>query len=85
MMTDKQLITCLKVIIIIGLCLLLLGHYFMSYANLPETMGIKGILISAGCIAFGLILSLPTKMYLTFVLMKRENEQQAQEKNTKKS
>jgi hypothetical protein len=35
-------------------------------------MGVTGIIISAACIAFGLIFSLPTKMYLTFLLMKRE-------------
>ena len=40
--------------------------------NIPATMGVTGIIISASCIAFGLIFSLPTKMYLTFLLMKRE-------------
>lgn len=74
-MTDKKLITILKIVIVIGLCLLLLGHYLLSYANLPEKMGVTGIVISAGCIALGLVCSLPTKMYLTFVIMKRENEE----------
>lgn len=74
-MNDKKLMVVLKIVIVIGLCLLLLGHYLLSYAHLPEKMGITGIIISAACIALGLVLSLPTKMYLTFVIMKKENEQ----------
>jgi hypothetical protein len=35
-------------------------------------MGTTGILISATCVAFGIILSLPTKMFITFLLVKRE-------------
>tara|TARA_R110001592_G_scaffold335093_1_gene619651 strand:- start:414 stop:539 length:126 start_codon:yes stop_codon:yes gene_type:complete len=35
-------------------------------------MGVNGIIISAMCVAFGMALSLPTKMYLTFMLVKRE-------------
>lgn len=71
-MSETTQIRLLKVCIIIGISLLLLGHYLLSYADLPASMGVTGIIISAGCIAFGLIFSLPTKMYLTFLLMKRE-------------
>lgn len=73
-MQHKKLIRNLKIIIVLGLSLLLLGHYFISYAKLPETMGVKGMIISAGCIALGLILSLPTKIYLTILLMQREGK-----------
>lgn len=73
-MNDDKLIKLLKVFIGIGICLLLLGHYLLSYAHLPEKMGVTGIIISAACIAFGLIFSLPTKMYLTFLLVKRESK-----------
>jgi hypothetical protein len=71
---EKQQITLLKLSIAIGICLLLLGHYLLSYINLPKSMGVAGIVISASCIALGLIFSLPTKMYLTFLLVKREND-----------
>jgi hypothetical protein len=37
-------------------------------------MGVTGIIICAACMAFGLIFSLPTKMYLTFLWVKRENQ-----------
>ncbi|GLX82681.1 hypothetical protein [Thalassotalea eurytherma] len=79
-MSESALIKLLKIVIISGLCLLLLGHYFISYANLPQRLGVAGMIISAGCIAIGLILSLPTKMYLTFLLVKRENEKRAKHK-----
>jgi hypothetical protein len=39
-----------------------------------EEIGVNGIMISAVCIALGMILSLPTKMYLTIILVKRESE-----------
>ncbi|MGL4748867.1 MAG: hypothetical protein ACRCYF_14175 [Shewanella sp.] len=41
-----------------------------------EAMGVKGIIISAVCVAVGMALSLPTKMYLTFLLVKREAAKQ---------
>ncbi|MGB1298957.1 MAG: hypothetical protein ACPG8A_11810 [Psychrobium sp.] len=71
-MDDKKRIRLLQIIMLIGICLILLGHYFISYANLPETMGVKGIIISAMCIALGIIFSLPTKIYLTILLMRQE-------------
>lgn len=79
-MNDEKLIKILKVCIVIGICLLLLGHYLISYTNISQTMGPLGMVLSAGCVALGLIFSLPTKMYLTFLLVKRENEQEAQAK-----
>ena len=75
-MSEDKLITLLKTSIIIGLCLLLLGIYLHNFSEYMESLGVTGIVISAACIAFGLIFSLPTKMYLTFLLMKREAEQQ---------
>ncbi|MDG1751094.1 MAG: hypothetical protein P8I03_05450 [Thalassotalea sp.] len=75
-MSEEKLITLLKTSIFIGLCLLLLGIYLHNYSDYMVSLGVKGIVISAACIAFGLIFSLPTKMYLTFLLMKREAEQQ---------
>ena len=74
-MDDDKLILILKICIGIGICLLLLGHYVISYSGIPERMGPTGMAIGAGCVAFGLIFSLPTKMYLTFLLVKRENLQ----------
>jgi hypothetical protein len=81
-MPEQRLILILKVSIGIGLSLLLLGVYLHNFSDYMESLGVTGIIISAVCIAFGLIFSLPTKMYLTFLLVKRETDQQA-ESNSK--
>jgi hypothetical protein len=72
--TDKKIMLILKVCISIGIFLILLGIYFHNFSPMIEKMGVNGIIISAVCIALGMILSLPTKMYLTFILVKRESE-----------
>ena len=64
----------LKACITIGILLILLGIYFHNFSPMIDEMGVNGIVISAVCIALGMILSLPTKMYLTFILVKRESE-----------
>ena len=75
-MSDEQLIKLLKISIGIGLCLIVLGIYFHNFSDYIDSLGVTGIIISALCIALGLVFSLPTKMYLTFLLVKRESEKQ---------
>ena len=60
-----------------GILLFLGGHYIVSYSGLPETWGVKGIMLGAFMMACGLAMSLPTKMYLTFVFVKKENERRS--------
>jgi len=81
-MSEQHLITLLKISITVGVSLLLLGIYLHNFNEYMESLGVTGIIISAVCIAFGLIFSLPTKMYLTFILVKRESDQQASERLT---
>ena len=71
-MTDCKLIGLLKTCICLGLCLIILGIYLHNFNDTIHAMGISGIVISAVCVALGMVLSLPTKMYLTFILVKRE-------------
>ncbi|BAJ03489.1 hypothetical protein [Shewanella violacea] len=73
-MTDDKLILILKICITLGVSLILLGIYLHNFNETIETMGVIGIMISAMCVAFGMALSLPTKMYLTFILVKLETE-----------
>jgi hypothetical protein len=73
---STSLIFWLKLVMITGFGFILLGHYLWVGLKLPETMGVPGIIIVAGCCAFGLILSLPTKIYLTLLLMQRESAAQ---------
>ena len=71
-MTNMKVIRLLKVLMMIGFSLIITGIY-LNYSSHTDHMGVQGILLSAGCIAVGMIMSLPTKMYLTFVFMNREN------------
>jgi len=71
-MRDQTLIRMLKIIMFCGLGLLVLGHYLWSGLQLQQTMGVPGIILIGLCCALGLILSLPTKIYLTILLMKNE-------------
>ncbi|WP_394203395.1 hypothetical protein [Shewanella waksmanii] len=73
-MSDKKLILLLKSCIALGLCLIALGIYLHNFSQAMEAMGVTGIIISAVCVAVGMALSLPTKMYLTFILVRRESE-----------
>lgn len=73
-MSDNSLILLLKSCITLGVCLILTGIYLHNYSEVVEAMGVSGIIISAMCVAFGMALSLPTKMYLTFILVKRETD-----------
>jgi hypothetical protein len=70
---STRLVFWLKLVMSLGFGLILFGHYLWVGLKLPETMGVPGIIIVAGCCAFGLILSLPTKIYLTLLLMQRES------------
>ena len=77
-MTDKKILLILKICITIGILLILLGIYLHNFSDMIEAMGVNGIIISAMCIALGMILSLPTKMYLTFILVKQESDKKKQ-------
>ena len=67
------MIKVLKWVMVSGVLLFILGHYIISYSGLPEKIGVKGIYLGAFCMAIGLAMSLPTKMYLTFLFVTREN------------
>ena len=71
-MTEDNLIKVLKISIVIGLSLLGLGIYLHLFSEKMHELGVTGIIISATCIAVGFIFSLPTKICLTILLMKRE-------------
>lgn len=73
-MSDEKLILLLKCCIMLGISLIGVGVYLHNFSETIEAMGVNGIIISAICVAIGMVLSLPTKMYLTFLLVKRESE-----------
>lgn len=80
MMTEQAVIRTLKIFIVLGICLILLGHFLLASNYFTDEHGISGIMISAACIAIGVLFSLPTKIYLTIVLMKMEADQKHEAK-----
>lgn len=79
-MSEKALKRLLKIVIVVGLCLIGLGYYLIHVVNLSETMGVTGMIIGGSCYAFGMVLSLPTKIYLTLIWIRAEQEKKKQEK-----
>lgn len=84
-MKDAKLLLILKVVMSIGIMLILLGIYLHIFNQTIEEMGVNGIIISACCVALGMIMSLPTKMYLTFIWVNHEAEEQQRYVNKKRS
>ncbi|GGO67921.1 hypothetical protein [Bowmanella pacifica] len=76
-MTDSKLIVLLKILMAVGITLILLG-VFLHFNPAMEALGVTGIVISASLVAVGMAMSLPTKMYLTFLFMRMEAEQTEQ-------
>jgi len=79
-MSQQIIIKILRLSIVIGLSLILIGHYLLVSDYFDAINSINKIIISASCIAFGVLFSLPTKIYLTLLLMNLEANQ---EKSTK--
>ncbi len=65
-------LTLLKCIIVLGLLLILSGHSLLVVDGFRQYFGMYSYMLGAMCIAIGLILSLPTKIYLTILLMRHE-------------
>ncbi|RXF04426.1 hypothetical protein [Pseudoalteromonas sp. PS5] len=63
----------LHLLIVSGLALIVIGHTILTTQWLHE-LGPKGLVVGASCIALGLTCSLPTKIYLTILLMRREHK-----------
>jgi len=71
-MSQILIIKLLKTSIVLGLCLIITGHTLIVSSYFTHQHGITGIIIAAACIAVGVLLSLPTKIYLTILLMDAE-------------
>ncbi|GEN41596.1 hypothetical protein [Pseudoalteromonas nigrifaciens] len=71
-MSQIIIIRLLKISIILGLCLIVTGHALIVSSYFTRQHGINGIITAAACIAIGVLLSLPTKIYLTILLMEAE-------------
>ena len=81
-MSQTMIIRLLKTTIMLGLCLIVTGHTLIVSNYFTVEHGIKGIIIAAACIAVGVLLSLPTKIYLTVLLMEAEKRYLKNHKST---
>ena len=81
-MSQTMIIRLLKTSIMLGLCLIVTGHTLIVSNCFTVEHGIKGIIIAAACIAVGVLLSLPTKIYLTVLLMEAEKRYLKNHKST---
>ncbi|MGO3421176.1 hypothetical protein [Pseudoalteromonas sp. HL-AS1] len=81
-MSQTMIIRLLKTSIVLGLCHIVTGHTLIVSNYFTVEHGIKGITIAAACIAVGVLLSLPTKIYLTVLLMEAEKRYLKNHKST---
>lgn len=70
----SQQVRWLKIIMILGVSLIVLGHIVLIYTFASSSSDYRGFIIGAACSAIGIVLSLPTKIYLTLVLMEHEHK-----------
>ncbi|CAB0151374.1 hypothetical protein PSI9734_01762 [Pseudidiomarina piscicola] len=68
-MTDASLVKLLKTAMILGVTLLICGHIVLAITFANDDIGHQGFIAGAAMSAVGIILSLPTKIYLTILLM----------------
>ncbi|WP_323125286.1 hypothetical protein [Pseudidiomarina terrestris] len=69
LMNDATLIKLLKAAMILGVSLLIVGHIVLAVTFVDDDIGHRGFILGAAMSAVGVILSLPTKIYLTLLLM----------------
>ncbi|WP_462157429.1 hypothetical protein [Pseudoalteromonas sp. GB56] len=68
-------LTLLKLVIVCGILLIIAGHSMLVVDSFRNYFGVHSFMIGAMCIALGLIMSLPTKIYLTILLMQNEGKE----------
>jgi hypothetical protein len=70
-MKEETLQRTMKFIIGIGLMLVIAAICLAVFAKLHISMGIKGVMIITATAGIGLVLLLPSKLFLTLLLMKQ--------------
>ncbi len=73
-MNEKQLKRILTIVMFIGLILVLLAIALAVFARLHILLGAKGVVIITVTAALGLLMLLPSKIFLTLMLMKKNND-----------
>jgi len=73
-MKEETLQRTMKIIIGIGLLLVIAAICLAVFAKLHISMGVRGVMIITATAGIGLILLLPSKLFLTLLLMKQNNK-----------
>ena len=73
-MNEKRLTHLMYALIVVGLGTAAVGVGLVIFTDIVTGHGVQGIAIVAALIAGGLFLSIPAKIYLTFQLMKYNDE-----------
>ena len=73
-MTNNKVLLILKIVMAIGITFICIGVYCHLFSETIHAMGVKGMIISGAFVAIGMAMSLPTKMFLTFVWVEHENK-----------
>ncbi len=68
-MTETTQVRLLKAAMILGVTLLICGHIVLAVTFASDEIGHRGFILGAAMSAIGVVLSLPTKIYLTILLM----------------
>lgn len=71
-MNEATQVKLLRSAMILGITLLVCGHILLAITFASDSIGHQGFILGAALSAFGVILSLPTKIYLTLLLMEHE-------------
>ena len=74
-MSEESIVRLMKALIYAGLVLVIVAISLAVFGELHVSMGVQGVMIVAGVAGTGLLLLLPAKIFLTFLLMKREQDQ----------
>lgn len=73
-MNESTLRTIMYLLMSVGAALVLIGIGMIMFTNIYLDKGADGVLLIAGLIASGLFLLLPSKIFLTLQLMKKNDE-----------
>lgn len=82
-MTNQNVLRILKMVMAIGITFICIGVYCHLFSETVHAMGVKGMIISGAFVAIGMAMSLPTKMFLTFIWVEHENKKQQAARSAK--
>lgn len=72
-MANRQ-VRLVRIIMLLGTSLIVVGHIVLIYTFASSSSDYRGFIVGAARSAIGIVLSLPTKIYLTLVLMEHEHK-----------